>query len=142
MPDRPFVSIDPATGEFLARYEPHPPDRVGADLDRAVAAFPGWRDTALGARAGVLRSVADRLASDREHLARLATAEMGKPLPEALAEVDKCAWACRHFAERAAEYLTDVVMPSDAAESYVSFHPIGTVLAIMPWNFPYWQVFR
>lgn len=142
MTDRPFVSTDPSTGQFLARYEPHSAERVNADLDRAAAAFPAWRDAGLAARARVLRSVADGLGRDRERLAGLASAEMGKPLPEARAEVDKCAWACRHFADHAAGYLADTAMPSDGAESYVSFHPLGTVLAVMPWNFPYWQVFR
>jgi succinate-semialdehyde dehydrogenase/glutarate-semialdehyde dehydrogenase len=139
---REFVSINPTTEEVLARYDAHPPARVDADLDRAVDAAREWAARSLAQRAALLRSVAAQLHADTEPLAWMAAREMGKPLPEARAEVVKCALACRYFAEQAQAFLAPVPAPSSASESYVAFRPLGVLLAVMPWNFPYWQVFR
>ena len=135
-------SVDPATGETIAEF-----DVMGeADVDRALAqahaVFPGWRDAGFTERARLMRTAAERLRGDRERLARIITAEMGKVIAEAEAEVEKCAFACDYYAENAARFLADEPFPSDVPGSFVAFEPLGVVLAVMPWNFPLWQVFR
>ena len=116
--------------------------QVEAALAAAAAAFPAWSALELDDRAGFLRRIATLLTARRRELAALATTEMGKLTAEALAEVDKSAAACSYYAGQAATYLRDVPVGTDAKRSYVTYQPIGCVLAIMPWNFPYWQVFR
>ncbi len=135
-------SVNPATGEKIGEY----PSMEAQTLDGIVAeahrAFLAWRGTDLPQRAEGLRAVARRLRERREDLARLATAEMGKLLRDARAEVDKCAWTCEYFADQADEFLRPVEVRTEARRSYVAFEPLGVVLALMPWNFPFWQVFR
>jgi acyl-CoA reductase-like NAD-dependent aldehyde dehydrogenase len=141
----PAASIEtrnPATGETLARYEPHDTAAVGARLDAAVAAQRRWRATPFAERGERLRAAASYLREHKTELAELATREMGKPITEAEAEVEKCAVCCDWFAEHAERLLASENHPSSAARSYVAFRPLGVLLAIMPWNFPYWQVFR
>ena len=135
-------SINPATGEVIEEYQEHTDAEVNAILGRAEAAFGVWRRTAVGERAAALARVAQVLRRDRDAHAGLMTAEMGKPLRQALAEVDKCAWACDYYAEHAERMLAPEHVETDAADSYVQFLPLGPVLAVMPWNFPYWQLFR
>ncbi len=137
-----LASIDPSTGDVLATYEPDDAATVEAALSRSRAAYARWHRTPLEARAAVLRAAADRLDAQRNDLAALATAEMGKRPVEARAEVEKCAWVLRHYADHAAVYLADRPVATEARRSFVSFRPIGAVLAVMPWNFPFWQVFR
>ena len=137
-----FKTINPATEEVLEELDLYAPERVEQALAQAHAAFLRWRRTSLGERAQLLRAVALRLRDEEAALARHAVLEMGKPIRQARAEVAKCARACDYFAEHAPALLGDEPAPSDAAESYVCFEPLGTVLAVMPWNFPYWQVFR
>jgi succinate-semialdehyde dehydrogenase / glutarate-semialdehyde dehydrogenase len=135
-------TIDPATGEPL---DTHPElDAAGIEraLARADAAFASWRTTGFDARAVVLRRVAARLREDTETHARRMAREMGKPVREGRAEAEKCAWVCEYYAEHAAGFLASEPIPTDAARSYVRFDPLGALLAVMPWNFPYWQVFR
>lgn len=137
-----FESINPATGERVARY-PHLDDAgIESVLATAANRAERWAQVSLEERCALLRRLAERLESDREGLAELATLEMGKLTGEALAEVDKCAWACRYYAEQAPRMLADQVIETDAALSLVVTQPLGVVLAIMPWNFPFWQVFR
>ncbi len=135
-------SIDPASGTVVSTWPV--PDAAARDalLDAALGASRTWRRTDLGHRATTLRAVAAVLRERQEPLAALATSEMGKPIRQARAEVEKCAAACEYFATEAPAMLADEPHPAGAAESYVSYLPLGTVLAIMPWNFPYWQVFR
>jgi succinate-semialdehyde dehydrogenase / glutarate-semialdehyde dehydrogenase len=135
-------SINPATGELIAEYAEHTAAEVEAILDRAARAFAGWRRTPVAERAQALSRVAALLRRDRDATAALMTAEMGKPINQALAEVDKCAWVCDYYAEQAEAMLAPVPARTDAVDSYVQFLPMGPVLAVMPWNFPYWQVFR
>ncbi len=135
-------TLNPATGEKIARYEPHGRAAVDSHLDAAVAAQRRWRETSFAERGGRLRAVAVRLREHKAELALLATREMGKPIVEAEAEVDKCALACDWFAANAERLLTSEEIASNAMRSYVAFRPLGVLLAIMPWNFPYWQVFR
>jgi succinate-semialdehyde dehydrogenase / glutarate-semialdehyde dehydrogenase len=136
-----LTAINPATGEPLAEY-PTDEGRVDAALDLATSAFAGWRREPIEVRAAMMRRAGAILRERSEEYARLITLEMGKPIVEARAEIEKCAVACDHFADHAAEYLAPQPHPSDASESFVRFDPLGPVLAIMPWNFPFWQVFR
>ena len=138
----PNVCINPATDQPL----PCPPDHTDAELEsilrRSRQAFAAWRNSPIAERARLLRQAAAVLRRDRDALARLMTTEMGKPITAAEQEVDKCATACDWFADNAAKLLEPQMVAADASRSYVRFDPIGPVFAIMPWNFPLWQVFR
>ncbi len=138
----PIESVNPATEEVLATYEEMSDGQVDRALAQAQAAFEHWRTTSFAVRAEKLRNAARYLRDHRDALARLATLEMGKPIAQAEAEVEKSATGCDYYAEHAASFLADEPIPTNAAESYVSYSPVGVILAIMPWNFPYWQVFR
>ncbi|NNV57326.1 NAD-dependent succinate-semialdehyde dehydrogenase [Limnovirga soli] len=137
-----FKSIFPFTGEQIAEYTVMSASEVDDCLTLSSKAFAHWRRTSFECRAGLMQTVADILLKKSDDFARLITYEMGKTFKEAKGEVEKCAGACRYFAENAAMFLQPVNMLSDAANSYVRYDPIGAVLAIMPWNFPFWQVFR
>jgi acyl-CoA reductase-like NAD-dependent aldehyde dehydrogenase len=134
-------SINPATEELLATFESAMPEDIDQALSKARDAFPVWRDCSFSERATVMREAAAYLRKHKSRLAGLMTAEMGKPIVQAEAEVEKCAWNCDFYADQAEGFLADEAHPSDG-ESYVEFVPLGTILAIMPWNFPLWQVFR
>ncbi len=135
-------TINPTTGEVLETFEPYNQRQINEALDQAHQAFLQWRATSFAERAKHLHSVASNLRDHKTELARLAVLEMGKSITEAEAEVEKCAWNCDFFAEHAERFLADEKIATNATESYVAFRPLGVVLAIMPWNFPYWQVFR
>lgn len=135
-------TINPATEELLEEIEVDSPQRIERAMTRAARAYEHWRRTSFVARAELLRAVAARLREEEAAHARRITLEMGKPIRQARAEVAKCALACDHYAEFGPHLLADEVAPADAAQSYVSFEPLGAILAVMPWNFPYWQVFR
>jgi succinate-semialdehyde dehydrogenase/glutarate-semialdehyde dehydrogenase len=135
-------SIDPATGRELASFPEADQAAIEAALDRAWNARHPWRDSGIGMRAGLMRSVAGVLRTDRSRYAALLTSEMGKPIVEAEAEIEKCAWTANWFAENAERLLAEQPVASTATESYVQFQPLGLVLAVMPWNFPFWQAFR
>lgn len=137
-----FVSLNPATGEVLQRFPDTAPDDVEHLVTRAHDAFNDWRCFSVEERGAAMRRAAAILRSHRDRYAAVMTAEMGKPITEAEAEVEKCAWACEYFAEQTSSYLADVPLPSTAPDSYVEYLPLGLILAIMPWNFPFWQVFR
>ncbi|TMQ71036.1 MAG: NAD-dependent succinate-semialdehyde dehydrogenase [Candidatus Eisenbacteria bacterium] len=134
--------LNPATGQVLREIPEHDADEVERRLARAVAAFADWRRVPLGERAARLRAAGAVLRPERDALARLMTEEMGKPIAQAEAEVEKCASACDHFAAHGPADLESLTIATDAAESFVRFDPLGPVLAVMPWNFPLWQVFR
>lgn len=135
-------TIDPATGKVLERIEPMSPQRIEAKLAAAARAFEGWRAAPFDRRADLLQGVAARFRDERERLAATAVREMGKPLVQARAEVDKCAWALDYFAEHGDRLLAAQPSESTGTRSYVAFRPLGALLAIMPWNFPFWQVIR
>ncbi len=135
-------SINPATEEVLATFEPLGRDEIERALSEAVAAFGRWRRTPFGRRGDLLRRTASCLRQQVERLAGLITAEMGKPIVEAEAEIEKCAWNCDYYAENGEAFLAPKPVQTSAKESYVAFEPLGAILAIMPWNFPFWQVFR
>jgi succinate-semialdehyde dehydrogenase/glutarate-semialdehyde dehydrogenase len=135
-------SIDPTTGELIEEYEETTPSQLALILAEASCAFAGWRRTPLSERAPKMRAAADLLEARREELARLMAVEMGKPLAQGRAEADKCAWVCRYYADGAPGFLAARDVKTDASKSFVAFEPLGPVLAVMPWNFPFWQVFR
>jgi acyl-CoA reductase-like NAD-dependent aldehyde dehydrogenase len=135
-------TLDPSTGNELATYAEHDDEAVDAALGRAVAAFEVWKTLAFGDRAPHLRKLAATLRERAPRLAALATREMGKTLAEAAAEIEKCANCCDYYAREGATHLAERATPSSATESFVAFRPLGVLLAIMPWNFPYWQLFR
>lgn len=135
-------SINPATQEVIASFEEYSEQRLNEVLDRSVEAFRQWRLQPFSHRAQLMSAAARQLRAEAGRYAELITLEMGKPIAQSKAEVEKCAWCCDYFAENAEAFLADIVKPSAATESYVAFDPLGTVLAIMPWNFPFWQVFR
>jgi len=137
-----ITSLNPATEEVLATFDPFTPDEVEEAVVEAHEAFLEWRERAIAEREPFMRKAAALLRERADRYGRLITIEMGKPIGEAKAEIEKCAWACDHFAENAKRYLADDRIPSSARQSLVAFEPLGVVLAVMPWNFPFWQVVR
>lgn len=135
-------SVDPTTGELIREYPEHDEDEVALRIDRAAAAFADWRWRPVAERAARLRSLAAGLRTDLAAHAALMTAEMGKPITQAEAEVAKCALTCDWFAGHAAALLEPEPVTTEASDSHVRFDPLGVVLAVMPWNFPFWQVVR
>src|SRR5215475_12924726 len=135
-------SINPATGERLRSFEPLAESQVEEKIERAAEIFQRYRRIPVDARARMMARAAEILEAEKEVFGRLMTTEMGKPLRAAVEEAAKCAWNCRFYAEKAAEFLADEVIPTGATRSFVRYQPLGPVLAVMPWNFPFWQVFR
>jgi succinate-semialdehyde dehydrogenase/glutarate-semialdehyde dehydrogenase len=135
-------SVNPATGEVLETFREIGRDDVDRLLATAHAAFLEWRDTRYAARAKNMRQAATILRTRKPDYARLMTLEMGKPIVQSEAEIEKCAWACEYYADNAEALLAEQPRQTDASRSYVRFDPLGVVLAVMPWNFPFWQVFR
>jgi succinate-semialdehyde dehydrogenase/glutarate-semialdehyde dehydrogenase len=135
-------SLNPTTGERLATFPETSPEMVSGILESAARAQKAWARTSFADRAAPMRRVGALLRERAPELARLMALEMGKPLKDGVGEVTKCAWVCEHNAEHAERWLTPRDEPSDAGRSYVRFDPLGVVLAVMPWNFPFWQVFR
>jgi succinate-semialdehyde dehydrogenase/glutarate-semialdehyde dehydrogenase len=135
-------SINPATEEVLARFDELTPDQVDDALTEARNAFLAWRQCTLAERGRPMREAARYLRANKARFAGLITAEMGKPLPEAEAEIEKCAWNCEFYAGQAASFLADRPVKTNARESFIAFEPLGVILAVMPWNYPFWQVLR
>lgn len=135
-------TVNPATGEELERFGYMAPEEIDAHLDTAQQAQRNWRRLGFPDRARLLHAVARTLRGERDRLAQIAVREMGKPIVQARSEIEKCAWACAYFADHGEALLRDTEVQTDATRSYVAFRPLGVVFAIMPWNFPYWQVFR
>jgi succinate-semialdehyde dehydrogenase/glutarate-semialdehyde dehydrogenase len=135
-------TINPANGQNLRTFEAFTDAQVSEALDRGVAAFQKHRRTSFAERASHMRKAAEILNDECRELGRLMTLEMGKPIKAAIAEAEKCATACNYYAENAERFLADRPVKMEGGESWVAFQPLGVVLAIMPWNFPFWQVFR
>jgi len=135
-------SRNPYTAALLNSYEEEKAYRIEEKIQQAHSAFIEWRRRPLDERAALMQKVAALLRERKESLAQLMTQEMGKVRREALAEVEKCAWVCEYYATYAGLFLTEEMVHTDASRSYVRFVPLGVVLAVMPWNFPFWQVFR
>ncbi len=137
-----IATVNPATGETLRTFNSLTASQLDDKLAWAAEAFLAYRRTSFPDRARRMTRAAEILETDKEKFGRLMTLEMGKPLKDAIAEAAKCAWVCRHYAENAERLLTDESVRTDAAASFIRYQPIGPVLAVMPWNFPFWQVFR
>ncbi len=137
-----LAAVNPATGAVVGTYPSHQPAEVRLKVRDAGRAFPGWRRASFAERAVVLRAAATILRREADQLAVLMASEMGKPVTQGRAEALKCALVCDHYAEHAAAMLADEPVAIDGGEAFVSYQPLGTVLAVMPWNFPLWQVFR
>ena len=135
-------SINPATGETLNSFDELSAQQIEETLTRAANAFRNSRRTSFADRSSMMLRVAEILEIEKNDFARLMTTEMGKPIKAAVQEVEKCAWVCRYYTENAERHLADQIVETTAAKSYVHFQPLGVVLAVMPWNFPFWQVFR
>lgn len=137
-----IATINPATGETLKTFEPLNDKEIAAKLDLAQKVFEKYRKTSFTQRSQWLNTAASILEQERADFAKIMTLEMGKPYKAAIAEVEKCASVCRYYAENAADFLADVSVNTDASHSFVRYQPLGIILAVMPWNFPFWQVFR
>ncbi|HYJ31612.1 MAG TPA: NAD-dependent succinate-semialdehyde dehydrogenase [Candidatus Binatia bacterium] len=135
-------SIDPATGQVIREYEEADAGKIASALELADRAQAAWRERPFGDRAAVLRRAGGILRARSAEYADVMAAEMGKPVAQGKSECEKCAWVCEWFAEQGERLLADEEIPTDASRSYVAYRPLGVVLAVMPWNFPFWQVFR
>ncbi|MBZ9630205.1 NAD-dependent succinate-semialdehyde dehydrogenase [Salegentibacter sp. LM13S] len=137
-----FYSTNPYNGEQVGKYTAQTAEETTKVLDLSGEAFKDWSKTLLSSRTELLKKAAQVLRDNVEEYAQMITQEMGKPISESRAEVNKCAWVCDYYTENAAEFLAPEEIKTDATHSYVRHDPIGSVFAIMPWNFPFWQVFR
>src|SRR6266498_2532955 len=138
----PIASINPATGETIKKFESLSESQIDEKLQRAADIFHIYRRTSFAEREQWMTRAAEILETEKNDFARLMTTEMGKPIKGAVGEAEKCAWVCRYYAEHARPHLSDKLVETNARKSYVRFPPLGPVLAVMPWNFPFWQVFR
>ena len=135
-------STNPVSGEVIRDYREHAAEEVEHIISDVHTAWLIWRETSFETRSGLMKNAAGLLLRKKEEFAQLMTMEMGKLFSESLAEIEKCAWVCDFYADQAAEMLRDEIIPTDASRSFVAFQPMGTILAVMPWNFPFWQVIR
>jgi succinate-semialdehyde dehydrogenase/glutarate-semialdehyde dehydrogenase len=137
-----ITSINPATGKPIRTYEEMTPDAAAAAVVQAHSAWQSWRTTRFSERAPLMKKAASLLRQRKRELAALMADEMGKPIAQGVGEVEKCAWVCEYYADFAESHLAPDIIKTESTKSYVSFEPLGVVLAIMPWNFPLWQVYR
>jgi succinate-semialdehyde dehydrogenase/glutarate-semialdehyde dehydrogenase len=137
-----IASINPTTGETLKTFSALTAEQIEQKLQLARDTFRNYRNTPFADRARMMQQAADILDTEKSEFGRLMTLEMGKPIKAAIAEAEKCAWVCRYYAENTQQHLADQIVKTNAQKSYVHFQPLGPVLAVMPWNFPFWQVFR
>lgn len=137
-----FKSINPTNGEIISTYSQHDKDEVKTIIDQTHNAWHQWKQTSFAERAALMQKAADVLLEEKEKYGRLMVLEMGKTMKQAVAEVEKCAACCNYYAEHAEAFLSNEEIETDAHASYIAYNPLGVVLAVMPWNFPFWQVFR
>jgi len=137
-----IASVNPANGQQIKTYDEMTPEQVSAAVVQAHDAWKSWRKTSFAERGRLMKRAGEILRQRKEEFARLMAIEMGKPLKQGVAETEKCAWACDFYADHAEGQLAPDVIKTDASKSYVASDPLGVVLAVMPWNFPLWQVFR
>lgn len=137
-----IATINPTTGELVKTFEPLTSEAIADKINIAQATFEAYRHTSFEQRATWLNAAADLLLAEQDRFGQLLTLEMGKPIKAAIAEVEKSASVCRYYAEQGEKHLADVAIDTDASHSFVKYQPLGIVLAVMPWNFPFWQVFR
>ncbi len=137
-----IASVNPTTGQTIRTYQPFSNEEVETRLQQAEQAFPNWRQLSFLERGKILHRVAAKLRERQQEYARLMAEEMGKPVTQGRAEIEKCAWVCEYYADHAAKFLKPEFVDTEWTRSYVVFQPLGPILAVMPWNFPFWQVFR
>ncbi len=137
-----ITSVNPYTGKEVFRFLPHTPKETAMRVDQVARAFRSWRRVPVAGRCQLMERAGEVLRDRTTEFARTITREMGKPIAQARAEVEKCAWVCEYYAREAPLQLKPEIFGSDAASSYVRYDPLGVVLAVMPWNYPFWQVFR
>jgi succinate-semialdehyde dehydrogenase / glutarate-semialdehyde dehydrogenase len=137
-----IATINPATGETLATFTPLTTEEIETKLALGENTYLEYRNTTFEQRSAWLEQAATILERDQEQFARTMTQEMGKTFQSAIAEIQKCASVCRFYAAKATEFLAEQIIASDASKSYITYQPLGVILAVMPWNFPFWQVFR
>jgi succinate-semialdehyde dehydrogenase/glutarate-semialdehyde dehydrogenase len=135
-------SINPTTEELIASYQEHSSSEIESALKQSHKIFEHWRGISFQARGACFKKLAEKMREGKTRLAELMALEMGKPITQGVAEIEKCATTCDYFAENAEAFLADEVVPTEAVKSKVIFRPLGVILAIMPWNFPFWQVIR
>jgi len=135
-------TINPATGKTEKKFDTWDNKQLDSTLQQVADVTPAWAERPMAERAELMKALAAELRDNKGHYGGLITLEMGKPITEAVGEIEKCAWACEYYADNAATFLADEIIESDASKSYVAYLPLGTVLAVMPWNFPFWQVYR
>jgi succinate-semialdehyde dehydrogenase/glutarate-semialdehyde dehydrogenase len=135
-------SVNPATEEKIESYNEHTRQEINTILEKVDKSQKSWKKTEFSERSQLMKRAAEVLRSNSDKYAKLMAHEMGKPITGARSEVEKCAWVCEYYAENAVEFLSDEVIETDASQSFVTFRPMGVILAVMPWNFPFWQVFR
>lgn len=135
-------SINPANGELIQKYEEMSAVVVSGILDKTDSAYHEWKLTSFNHRSGLMKNAAKILRDRKDEFARLMTLEMGKPILQSKAEVEKCAWVCDYYAENAERFLANEIVKTEFSKSYISYQPLGVIFAVMPWNFPFWQVFR
>jgi succinate-semialdehyde dehydrogenase/glutarate-semialdehyde dehydrogenase len=135
-------SINPANDEVIREYEELTEQEIESVLQKSQTAFEQWRETDFSHKASLMKKAAEVLRDHRQEYAELMAREMGKPVSGGRAEIEKCAWVCEYYAEHAKSFLANQLIETDASKSFVTFQPLGVVLAVMPWNFPFWQVFR
>ncbi len=137
-----ITSINPYTGEIIGKYKELSKSKINKKLKLADKVFAEWRLTGFTYRKSLMENLAEELRTNTQEYADMITAEMGKPISQSLAEIKKCAWVCDYYAEHAEAHLTKKTIETEAYNSYIAYEPIGVVLAVMPWNYPFWQVFR
>lgn len=137
-----ILAMNPATGETINEYQEMTPEEVKSIIENAHEAFLSWRKTSFAERTELMKKAAQVLRNNAEAYAKLMAQEMGKPITGGRGEAEKCAWVCDYYADNAEKFLQPEMIETDASKSFVAFQPLGVVLAVMPWNFPFWQVFR
>lgn len=135
-------SINPANNQVIKTYQEISDVELSEVLSKMQTAFEDWKTKSFDYRASLMKTAGEILRSKREEFSKLMTLEMGKPIVQSRAEIDKCAWVCDYYAENGEKFLKDEIIQTDASKSFVTYQPLGVVLAVMPWNFPFWQVFR
>ncbi len=137
-----ITTINPYTGKEIKQHKEHTPEECIAVLEKADKAHHSWKKTSFEERAIIIRKAGQHLRNNTDKYAKKMTEEMGKPISQSRSELEKCAWLCDHYADNAASYLATETIKTDYTKSYVSYEPLGVIFAVMPWNYPYWQVFR
>ena len=137
-----LAAINPSNGKIICTYEENSDREIEYKVKAAQLAYTSWRETTFPQRVEKLRNASRILLDKKDEYAVLMAAEMGKPIRDGRGEIEKCAWVCDHYADNALTYLQPEIVETDARRSYVTFSPLGVILAIMPWNYPFWQVFR